>query len=126
VPETPGEVTRCIFESLALLYRQTLEQMETLTGKSISRLHIVGGGTKSPLLNQYAANGIGRPVFAGPVEATACGNILVQALAMGQLESLAALRKVVADSFPVLEYQPQNSADWDRAFVRFGELTLAE
>lgn len=124
VPETPGEVTRCIFESLALLYRRTLEQIETLTGKSISRLHIVGGGTKSPLLNQYAASGTGRTVFAGPVEATACGNILIQALAMGQLDSLAALRKTVADSFPVLEYQPQNSADWERAFAHFGDLNL--
>jgi len=124
VPETPGEVTRCIFESLALLYRQTLEQIETLTGKTITRLHIVGGGTKSPLLNQYAASGTGRTVFAGPVEATACGNILIQALALGQLDSLAALRKTVADSFPVLEYQPQNSADWQRAVAHFGELKL--
>jgi len=124
VPETPGEVTRCIFESLALLYRQTLEQIETLTGKTITRLHIVGGGTKSPLLNQYAASGTGRTVFAGPVEATACGNILIQALAMGQLDSLAALRKTVADSFPVLEYQPQNSADWQRAVAHFAELKL--
>ena len=124
VPQTPGEVTRCIFESLALLYRRTLEQIETLTGKPISRLHIVGGGTKSPLLNQYAASGTGRTVFAGPVEATACGNILIQALAMGQLDSLAALRQTVADSFPVLEYQPQNSADWERAFAHFNELNL--
>jgi len=124
VPETPGEVTRCIFESLALLYRQTLEQIETLTGKTITRLHIVGGGTKSPLLNQYAASGTGRTVFAGPVEATACGNILIQALALGQLDSLAALRKTVADSFPVLEYQPQNSADWQRAVAHFGELKV--
>ena len=126
VPETPGEVTRCIFESLALLYRQALDGIEHLTGKKITRLHLVGGGTKSLLLNQYAANGIGRTVFAGPVEATACGNILIQALAMGQLKSLAELRKVVAESFPVLEYQPQNSADWNRAFARFGELKMVE
>jgi len=124
VPETPGEVTRCIFESLGLLYRQAMDQIESLTGKRITRLHIVGGGTKSPLLNQYAANGIGRTVFAGPVEAS--GNILVQALAMGQLHSIAEVRKAVADSFPVLEYQPQHSADWDRAFARFVELKLAE
>lgn len=124
VPETPGEVTRCIFESLALLYRQTLNQIETLTGQPISRLHIVGGGTKSALLNQYAASGTERTVFAGPVEATACGNILIQALAMGQLDSIGALRKTVANSFPVLEYQPQHSADWARAYARFSELTL--
>ena len=124
VPETPGEVTRCIFESLAMLYRQTLNQIETLTGKPINRLHIVGGGTKSPLLNQYAANGTQRTVFAGPVEATACGNILIQALALGQVASLGALRKTVAASFPVLQYAPQQSADWQRAFERFEELTL--
>jgi rhamnulokinase len=124
VPETPGEVTRCIFESLAMLYRQTLDQIESLTGQPISRLHIVGGGTKSALLNQYAASGTQRTVIAGPVEATACGNILIQALAMGQSESLTAWRRTVAKSFAVLEYQPQQKADWSRAFARFEELTL--
>ncbi|MEI8234823.1 MAG: rhamnulokinase family protein [Verrucomicrobiota bacterium] len=124
VPETPGQVTRCIFESLGLLYRQTLEQIENLTGRKIAKLHIVGGGTKSALLNQYAANGTERTVLAGPVEATACGNVLLQALALGHLDSLAALRKTVAASFPVLEYQPQQSADWRRAYERFASLPL--
>ena len=124
VPETPGEVTRCIFESLALLYRQTLAKLEELTGQTITRLHMVGGGTKSSLLNQYAASGTGRTVFAGPVEATACGNILIQALTLGHLDSIAALRQTVADSFPVLEYQPQQGPDWQRAFERFSNLTL--
>jgi len=124
VPETPGEVTRCIFESLALLYRQTLDQIEALTGNPITRLHIVGGGTKSALLNQYAASGTERTVFAGPVEATACGNILIQALALGHLDSLQTLRKTVRNSFPVHQYEPQQSADWRRAFERFGQLTL--
>lgn len=126
IPETPGEVTRCIFESLALLHRQTLQKMEELTGRKITRLHIVGGGTKSALLNQYAASGTGRTVFAGPVEATACGNILIQALAMGHLSSLSELRQTVANSFPILEYQPQHAADWQRAFERFGGLNLAQ
>ena len=124
VPETPGEITRCIFESLALLYRQTINEIENLTGQTITRLHMVGGGTKSSLLNQYAASGTERTVFAGPVEATACGNILIQALALGQIDSIVELRQIVADSFPVLEYQPQHSADWRRAFARFGELKL--
>ena len=122
VPETPGEVTRCIFESLALLYRQTLQKIEEITCRSITRVHIVGGGTKSSLLNQYAASGTGRTVFAGPVEATACGNILIQALALGHLPSLAALRETVANSFPILEYHPQQSADWQRAYERFSSL----
>ncbi|XHR30720.1 MAG: rhamnulokinase family protein [Chthoniobacteraceae bacterium] len=123
VPETPGEVTRCIFESLALSYRQMLQKIEALTGEPITRVHMVGGGTKSPVLNQYAANGTGRAILTGPVEATACGNILIQALTLGHLPSLDALRQTVADSFPIIEYQPQNGADWDRAYERFCKLT---
>ena len=116
VPETPGQVTRCIFESLALSYRQMLGQIEQLTGKPINRLHIVGGGTKSLLLNQYAANG------TGPVEATACGNILIQALALGHINSLSTLRKIVRESSQIIQYQPQESAQWSAAFERFSQL----
>ncbi len=123
VPETPGEVTRCIFESLALSYRQMLQKIEALTGEPITRVHMVGGGTKSPVLNQYAANGTGRTILTGPVEATACGNILIQALALGHIPSLDALRQTVADSFPIIEYKPQNGADWDRAYDHFCKLT---
>lgn len=121
-PETPGQVTRCIFESLALSYRQMLQIMEDLTGSPLDRVHIVGGGTKSLLLNQYAANGTQRPIFTGPVEATACGNLLIQALALGHLLSLEALRQTVVDSFPIIEYKPQNGADWQRAYERFVKL----
>lgn len=125
VPETPGQVARCVCESLALLYRRTLSQIEHLTGNKITRLHIVGGGSRSPLLNQFAASGTERTVLAGPVEATACGNVLIQALALGHVDSLATLRKVVRDSFPITEFQPQNSAEWNRAFERFQDLTLS-
>jgi len=125
VPETPGQVARCVCESLALLYRRTLNQMEQLTGNKITRLHIVGGGSRSPLLNQFAASGTERAVLAGPVEATACGNVLIQALALGHIDSLATLRKVVRNSFPIAEFQPQNSAEWNRAFERFQQLTLS-
>ncbi|MCX6966910.1 MAG: rhamnulokinase [Verrucomicrobia bacterium] len=124
-PETPGQVTRCIFESLALSYRQMLAQIEQLTGQTITRLHIVGGGSKSSLLNQYAANGTGRTVFTGPVEATACGNILIQALALGHIDSLKALRKTVRESFEITPYQPQGSEQWAAAFERFSQLNLA-
>ena len=123
-PETPGQVTRCIFESLALSYRQMLAQIEHLTGRTITRLHIVGGGGKSSLLNQYAANGTGRPVFTGPVEATACGNILIQALALGHIDSLEALRKTVRESFEITSYQPQGSESWAIAFERFSQFNL--
>ncbi|MEI6072588.1 MAG: rhamnulokinase family protein [Verrucomicrobiae bacterium] len=121
-PESPGQFTRCIFESLALSYRQMLGQLEELTGEPVTRLHIVGGGIKSRILNQLAADAIRRPVFAGPVEATACGNILIQALALGHLGSLAELRDVVRRSFPVQTYQPEDGRDWEAAFQRFSAL----
>ena len=125
VPETPGQVTRCIFESLALSYRQMLKQIEQLTGKTITRLHLVGGGTKSLLLNQYAACGTGRTVFTGPVEATACGNLLIQALALGHIDSLDALRTIVRESCEITVYQPQETDRWTEAFERFSQLHLA-
>ena len=124
-PLTPGQVARCVCESLALLYRQTLNQIESLTGSPITHLHIVGGGSRSPLLNQLAASGTGRTILAGPVEATACGNVLIQALALGHLDSLAELRKVVRDSFPIVEFHAEHSAEWSDAFERFQSLTLS-
>jgi rhamnulokinase len=123
-PETPGQFTRCIFESLALSYRQMLGLIECLTGRSITRLHIVGGGTKSPILNQFAASATERTVLAGPVEATACGNVLIQALALGHIGSVQELRRIVRESCDIVEYQPENSAEWSQAFGRFSNLRL--
>jgi rhamnulokinase len=122
VPATPGEFTRAILESLALLYRITLENLETLTGRRIARLHIVGGGSQSALLNQFAADATGLPVFAGPVEATATGNILIQAIAAGHLASLADLRQTVRASFPIAEFQPSGSPAWRDAFDRLTKI----
>ena len=121
-PQTPGETVRCVLESLACTYRRTLEQMEEMTGHKIKVLHIVGGGSQNRLLNQCTADAIGRTVLAGPVECTAIGNVLIQALALGHLESLAALRDVVRRSFALQSYQPQNTAAWDQAYGRFGKL----
>jgi len=121
-PETPGQFTRCIYESLALLYRRTLDEIEAVTGRRIARLHIVGGGSQSALLNQFAASATGRAVLAGPVEATALGNVLVQAIALGQLDSLAELRDVVRASFPIAEYQPRDDEGWQEALARFRKL----
>jgi rhamnulokinase len=118
-PETPGEFTRCILQSLALLYRHTLESIESLTGRGIRKLHIVGGGSKSALLNQFAANATGRAVFAGPVEGTAIGNVLIQAIVAGQIDSLVALRRVVRESFPVQEFVPEDTGSWSGANERF-------
>jgi rhamnulokinase len=122
VPQTPGETIRCVLESLACAYRTTLEQVEEMTGRKMKVLHIVGGGSQNRLLNQFAANAIGRTVIAGPVECTAIGNVLIQALALGHLESLAAMRDVVRHSFEVQTYQPQNEAAWQQAYERFGKI----
>ncbi len=119
IPTTPGQFTRCILESLALLYSKTLEQIRTLTNRKISILHIVGGGSQSRILNQFAANACGIPVMAGPVEATAAGNILLQSLALKQISSLSELRQIVRDSFPIQTYQPEESALWEKARQKF-------
>ena len=123
-PETPGQVVRCILESLALLYGKSLDVLEQLTGRQVTKLHIVGGGSQSTLLNQLAANATGRPVLAGPVEATAIGNLLIQAIALGELDSLAGLRSVVRQSFPIQTFQPQASDQWRQARERFAALDL--
>ena len=131
VPETPGEFTRCVLESLALLYASTLESLEKLTGRPVAKLHIVGGGSRNGLLNQCAADALNRPVFAGPAEATAIGNILLQALALGDLgkeAGLAELRRVVRASFPSDAFQPgaDRAAVWADARARFAKLPALE
>ena len=97
VPQTHGEIIRCALESLALVYRKTIADVSAITGQPITRLHIVGGGTKNALLNQFAANATGLTILTGPVEATGIGNILIQALALKHLKSLDELRAVVRD-----------------------------
>ncbi len=119
VPCGAGGTTRCVLESLALLYRQTLDEIEDVTGKSITKLHIVGGGSQNRLLNQFAANATGRTVLAGPIEATATGNVLIQAIALRQLPSLDALRNVVRNSFAVETYRPVDVEVWQEAYERF-------
>lgn len=122
VPESPGAIARCILESLALIYRKTLGEVEQLTGRSINRLHIVGGGTRNQLLNQAAANATGRKVITGPVEATAAGNILIQALAAGDVSSLAEGRRIIAASFTQEIYEPHDAVVWEAAYRRFTAL----
>ncbi|MCA9036191.1 MAG: rhamnulokinase [Planctomycetaceae bacterium] len=119
VPETEGQFIRCILESLALKYRMVLGWMEQLTGVPISVIHIVGGGTQNQLLNQFTADACGRPVFAGPVEATALGNVLVQARAAGDLGSLSEIRDVVRRSEAITEYSPKHTESWNEAWERF-------
>jgi rhamnulokinase len=105
-PATPGQFVRTILESLALAYAQTLRQVEALVGHGFEKLHIVGGGCHNDLLNQLASDATGLTVVAGPVEATAIGNILIQALALGHLESAGHLRQIVEKSFPTRNFHP--------------------
>ena len=122
IPESPGQIARCVLESLALMYRQVIETIETLTSAPIELLHIVGGGSKSALLNQFAANSIARPVLAGPVEGSAIGNAMLQAVALGHVDSLDAVREVVRQSFPVERFTPTDPALWAEAYRRFSAL----
>ena len=101
------------------LYRRTLRQIEQLTGRKIDLLHIVGGGSNNDLLNQFTANATGIAVLAGPAEATAAGNVILQALALGHIESLSAARKIIRDSSILRGFEPQETETWDRAFKKF-------
>ena len=119
VPEEPGDVVRCALESLALRYRWVLERLEELVGKKLDTIHIVGGGCQNTLLCQLTADACARQVVAGPVEATAIGNVLVQAIGLGLLSSLAEGRAVVRRSFEVRTYEPQQHERWAEPYRRF-------
>ncbi|MCX8108079.1 MAG: rhamnulokinase [Verrucomicrobiae bacterium] len=125
IPGSPGAYVRCALESLALLYKRTLMQIQQLTGREIKRLHIVGGGSKNALLNQFAANATQVPVYTGPVEATATGNILVQAIALGKVASLAEARSIVRKSVEMGVVYPTDKEAWDNAYRRFEDLISA-
>ena len=119
VPEDPGQFTRVIFESLAFKYRLVLESLEDLVGSRFEHLRIVGGGARNRVLNQFTADALGRPVLAGPVEATALGNIAMQMVATGRVGSLKAAREVIDRSFPAERFDPLNAAPWNDEFARF-------
>jgi rhamnulokinase len=122
VPTSPGEFVRACLDSLALAYRKTLDGLEDVLGRGMKVIHIVGGGTQNELLTQMAADACGRTVIAGPVEATAIGNILVQAMATGDVKSIADVRAIVRNSFDVKRYEPRDTARWDAAYARFKQL----
>lgn len=118
VPQTKGEIIRVALESIALKYRWVLERLEELSGKHLDPIHIIGGGTKNRLLNQFTADVTGRTVITGPVEATAIGNVLMQAIGLKHLNSLAEAREVVRASFEPEVYEPKRSEIWDDAYAR--------
>ena len=119
VPEKRGQVVRCIFESLALRYRQVLENLRSLSPRPIDTLHVIGGGSRNDLLNQFTANAIGIPVIAGPSEATAIGNVMIQAMAAGEATDVAGMRQLINRSIPLKTYQPQDTEAWDAAYIHF-------
>ena len=121
-PETVGEYCRTILESLALRYRQVLESLESLQGRKIEVIHIVGGGSRNAVLNQFVADATGTVVVAGPSEATALGNVLIQAIGAGELEDIAAARALIRRSFPLETFEPRPGADWDAAYRRYCSL----
>ena len=118
VPESHAQIIRTIFESLALRYRQVLQMLEGMAPFPIEVLHIIGGGSKNALLNQYTANATGKRVVAGPSEATAIGNIMMQAIAAGAVESLAQAREIIRNSIDTEEFMPQDSELWQSAYEK--------
>jgi rhamnulokinase len=123
-PQNHGEVIRCIYDSLALKYRFTLEQIRDVSDHSMDVIHIIGGGANNHFLNQLTADATGLDVVAGPTEATAIGNIMIQAKALGYVGSLSEIRQIVADSSELVQFIPSGELDWDEAYNRYLRITL--
>jgi rhamnulokinase len=121
-PETVGTVVRSVLESLVLAYREVLDRVMAVSGKSVSVIHIVGGGTQNELLNQMTANATGLPVVTGPIEATVIGNALVQLIALGEIADLRQARQVVAGMDELRNYDPRETAVWDDFYDRYKNL----
>jgi rhamnulokinase len=117
VPQDKGAVLRCALEGIALKYRWVLERLEEMLAFRLEPLHIVGGGTQNRLLSQFTADATGRQVIAGPVEATAAGNVLMQMMALGHVETLSAGREIVRRSFDLAVYEPGRREGWDEAYA---------
>ena len=116
VPQTPGQIIRVVLESLAFRYRTAVDKLSEILERKPEVLHLIGGGGRNRLLNQFAANATGLPVIVGPFEATSAGNILVQMIALGDLFNLAEGRELVRRSFPTETYAPQNTEEWNEKY----------
>lgn len=119
IPETYGEITRCIFDSLALRYRQIFGYLRQMAPFPIETLHVIGGGSRNNLLNQFTCNAVGVPVVAGPSECTAIGNIMLQAKAAGIVDDIAAMRRLIADSIETANFVPEDAEDWDKGYEQY-------
>jgi rhamnulokinase len=118
-PSNHAEFVRCIFESLSLKYKYVLGKIKGLAPFPIEKLHVIGGGSKNPLLNQWTANALGIPVIAGPSEATAIGNIMIQAKAAGCVDSHAEMRRIIRESVHLEEFVPDNNEVWEAAYQKY-------
>jgi rhamnulokinase len=125
VPQDKGTILRVATDSLALKYRMVFESIQSLTGMQFTRLHAGGGGTRNETLSRATANALGIEVVAGPVEATSCGNVIIQMIATGHLPDLKSGRKLIRRSFEFRIDQPQDTEAWDQAFVTFKKLITA-
>lgn len=119
VPQTEAQITRVVYESLAMKYAYVLEHLVNSSGTQVDRLHVIGGGSQNDLLNQMTANAIGRPVLAGPAEGTAMGNAIVQFITLGEIGNLAQAREMLSRSLEISEYEPQDTAIWQEQYQRF-------
>jgi rhamnulokinase len=119
IPESVGEISRMIFESLAFKYKEVVEKLEELIGKKIKILHVIGGGASNNLLNQFTANTLGIPIKVGPIEATAIGNILIQAYALGEINNINELRTIVHNSSEIKTFTPHNTDEWANIYEKY-------
>ena len=122
VPETPAGICRCIFDSLALRYKQVFGYLEEMASFPIEVLHIIGGGSLNKYLNQFTANATGVTVLAGPQEGTALGNIMVQAKAVGEVKDIWDMRRIIANSLELVQFEPEDKAIWDAAYKKYLEI----
>ena len=119
VPETYGEITRCIFDSLALRYKQVFGYLQDMAPFNIEKLHIIGGGSKNNQLNQFTCNAVGVPVVAGPSEGTAIGNIMLQAKANGLVKDIAEMRQLISTSIETVQFTPEQPEAWEEAYQKY-------
>lgn len=119
VPQSYGEITRCIFDSLALRYKQVFGYLQQMAPFPIEKLHIIGGGSRNNLLNQFTCNAVGVPVIAGPSEGTAIGNIMLQAKANGLVNDIAAMRQLISTSIETVSFEPQQAEEWEEAYKKY-------
>jgi len=119
IPTELGSISRTIFEGLAFRYHQVLEQLEDVSGKKIEKIYVIGGGSQNELLCQFTSNAANLPVDAGPSEATAIGNILMQAIATGEINTLQELREIVRISFEIRTFSPTNTSEWEKKYNNY-------